>query len=126
MYTQAAFVKIQITVTLVHPIVARRNGRNGIPYGAVRVRKNANCHSVDVLLRGCVRAIGMRVTTSDGKRAGDTTATPSSRHLVAKNPLLNFGVKKLFEISRCKKVHKPCRPPPGEGGYPEKLKKIDL
>ena len=82
MDTQAAFVKIQITVTLVHPIVARRNGRNGIPYGAVRVRKNANCHSVGVLLRGCVRAMGMRV------RSGETSGRYNGNALVAA-----FGLK---------------------------------
>ena len=88
-YTQAAFVKIQITV--VHPTTigtplhdAILNSRNLIPYSAVRVRKNANCDSVDVLLRGCVRAMGMRV------RSGETSGRYNGNALVAafgcKNP----------------------------------------
>ena len=76
-YTHAAFVKIQITVFGPIGTVARHNGRNLIRYSAVRVRKSANCHSVDVLLMDCVRAMGMRV------RSGETSGRYNGNALVA-------------------------------------------
>ena len=54
---------------------------------------------------------------------GGITAKPHRRIAIAKPPLLGFGSKKLFEIAKCKKVHKPSRTYPGEGGCPEMLKK---
>ena len=43
-----------------------------------------------------------------------------------KTLFLDFGGKKTSKISQCKKVHKPSRTYPGEGGVSRKVKKIDL
>ena len=51
-----------------------------------------------------------------GTRTGGTAITK-------KTLFLDFGGKKTSKISQCKKVHKPSRTYPGEGGCPEKLKK---